>query len=110
MTKNLDFIELKTSARKKRMDRVEWIDTNLKKLETEKREALKAIHRDTLSIEKLKELRERKAALVESIPQLERDIRDLTGIMASDALTTLMQNKDELLRIDDDMRAAYYAR
>lgn len=110
MTKTLDYVELKTSARKKRMDRVEWIDTNLRKLEAEKKEALKAIHRDTMSIEKLKELRERKAELTLSLPHLEQKVRELTGLQAGDALDELMRSKDELLRIDDDMRAAYYAR
>lgn len=111
MTKRqLDYIELKTGSRQKRINRVEWLDAQILKFQEERKEALKAIHRDYLSIEKLKKLRERKASLIESIPQLERSIRDLTGAAAGEALDTLMKAKEELLTIDEEMRLAYYAK
>lgn len=109
MTKKLDYVGLKTSARQKRLDRLQWLDKKLADLTAERKKLTKEVSRDTICIDQLKVKIARRYELEHSIPALESRVFDSTGTEARLAMKALRDAQDELELLDDDIRGTYYA-
>lgn len=105
----LDYVSLKTSARQKRLDRLHWIDKKMDTLKAERSKLTKDVSRDTVTIDALKVKIARRYELENSIPSLEERVMATTGEDARQAMKNLRSAQDEVLLLEDEIRAMYYA-
>lgn len=105
----LDYVSLKTSARQKRLDRLHWIDKKMDTLKAERSKLTKDVSRDTITIDALKVKIARRYELENSIPSLEERVMVTTGEDARQAMRNLRAAQDEVLLLEDEIRAVYYA-
>lgn len=108
--KSVDYIANKTSARKKRQDRIDWIDRTTAKLAAEKKELITEVNRDTRALGQLQTLSVQKDALTELIPKLEERLVSATGEDARKILDDMLTARTELESVSEQMRQVYYAR
>lgn len=107
--KSVNYIANKTSARKKRLDRIQWIDSTVSRLTAEKNELLSQVNRDNRAIEDLTKFTNRKEELLVSVPEMERQLLHETGDTARKILERLLLDREELAGIDDKIKKVYYA-